>query len=172
MARGYAKSPFLAVAGGEPVGPRFSPSAGHALRSLSRVSLRLHSFYALPDPSPASDDVSNTPGFGETHFTCPSCRQPADQVWLNVYAAPISNPAGTPLRIAGADLERLRQNPQFPPEVRDMKVAYWNRVNSGAVFLDRWAPVQTDLFVAGMELSVCLGCRATAVWLGGQRVYP
>ena len=44
--------------------------------------------------------------------------------------------------------------------------------NGGDVFLDRWAPVQTDLFVAGMELSVCLGCRATAVWLGGRLAHP
>jgi len=93
-------------------------------------------------------------------------------VWLNVYAEPVSNAAGVPLRIAGADLERLRQNPQLPPEVRATKVAYWNRVNGGAVFLDRWAPVNTDLFVAGMELSVCRSCRATAVWLGGKMVYP
>jgi hypothetical protein len=32
--------------------------------------------------------------------------------------------------------------------------------------------VQTELFVAGMELSVCRACRATAVWLGGRMVYP
>jgi hypothetical protein len=116
--------------------------------------------------------LKNAPEFGQTHFTCPSCKEPADHVWLNVYAEPVSNEAGVPLRIAGADLERLRQNPQFPPEVRDTKVAYWNRVNSGAVFLDRWAPVHTELFVAGMELSVCRRCRATAVWLGGKMVYP
>ena len=30
-------------------------------------------------------------------------------------------------------------------EVREQKVNYWNRVNAGEVFLDRWAPVQTDL---------------------------
>lgn len=107
-----------------------------------------------------------------TCFTCPSCEKVADQVWLNVYASPVNNPAGVPLRIAGDDLERLRNNTQFPPEVRDQKVAYWNRVNSGDVFLDRWAPVQTDLFVAGMELSVCRSCGATAVWLGGDRVLP
>jgi hypothetical protein len=93
-------------------------------------------------------------------------------VWLNVYAQPVSNPAGVPLRIAGAGLEQLKANPQFPPAVRDQKVAYWNRVNGGDVFLDRWAPVQTELFVAGMELSVCRSCRATAVWLGGRMVYP
>jgi hypothetical protein len=45
-------------------------------------------------------------------------------------------------------------------------------VNGGEVFLDRWAPVQTDLFVAGLELSVCRECLATAVWLGGRRVHP
>jgi hypothetical protein len=118
------------------------------------------------------DTLSNAPAFGQTHFTCPSCKETADQVWLNVYAEPVSNAAGVPLRIAGADLERLRQNPQFPPEVRDTKVTYWNKVNSGAVFLDRWAPVHTELFVAGMELSVCRSCRATAVWLGGKIVYP
>jgi hypothetical protein len=116
--------------------------------------------------------LNTAPTFGQTHFTCPSCKEAADQVWLNVYAEPVSNAAGVPLRIAGADLERLRQNPQFPPDVRDTKVAYWNRVNSGAVFLDRWSPVHTDLFVAGMELSVCRNCRATAVWLGGKMVYP
>ena len=115
---------------------------------------------------------SNEPAFGQTRFTCPGCAELADQVWLNVYAEPVSNPAGVPLRIAGADLERLRQNPQFPPEVRDTKVAYWNRVNNGDVFLERWAPVQTELFVAGIELGVCRNCRATAVWLGGKMAYP
>ena len=123
-----------------------------------------------------SDDSGRSPAiapaFDLPRFTCPNCHQLADQVWLNVYAQPVSNPAGVPLRIAGAGLVQLSQNPQFPPEVREQKVAYWNRVNSGDVFLDRWAPVQTELFVAGMELSACRNCRATAVWLGGRLVYP
>ena len=84
----------------------------------------------------------------------------------------MNNPSGVPLRIAGADLVRLSQNPQFPPQVREQKLAYWNRVNSGNVFLDRWAAVQTDLFVAGLELSVCRNCMGTAVWAGGRMVYP
>ncbi len=54
--------------------------------------------------------------------------------------------------------------------MREQKVAYWNRVNNGEVFLDRWAPVQTELFVAGMELSVCRSCTALSIWLGGQLV--
>lgn len=121
-----------------------------------------------------SDDqtAGNEPAFDKTRFSCPTCREVADQVWLNVYAQPVNNPAGVPLRIAGADLQRLSQNPQFPPAVREQKVAYWNKVNGGAVFLDRWAPVQTDLFIAGMEVSVCRACTATAVWLGGRMIYP
>jgi len=121
-------------------------------------------------PTPGHDGIA--PAFDRARFTCPGCHQMADQVWLNVYAQPVSNPEGLPLRIAGEGLERLRQNPQFPPDVRAQKVAYWTRVNNGDVFLDRWAPVQTDLFVAGMELSVCRACMATAVWLGGRMVYP
>jgi len=77
-----------------------------------------------------------------------------------------------PLRIAGEGLEMLKRNPQFSPDVLEQKVAYWNRVNDGDVFLDRWAPVQSDLLVAGMELSVCRDCMATAVWLGGERIWP
>jgi hypothetical protein len=119
-----------------------------------------------------NDSSHQAPAFDRTRFTCPACQASADQAWLNVYAAPVNNPAGVPLRIAGADLERLARNPGFPPEVRDAKVAYWNRVNGGAVFLDRWSPVQTDLFVAGMEVSVCLACHAVAVWLGGRMVHP
>lgn len=112
------------------------------------------------------------PDFQKSRFTCPSCTETADQVWLNAYAQPISNPEGVPLRIEGAGLEMLSRNPQFTPEVREQKVEYWNKVNSGEVFLDNWAPVQTDLFVAGMELSVCRNCMAMAVWLGGVRVHP
>jgi len=110
--------------------------------------------------------------FQKTRFVCATCAEEADQVWVNAYVAPINNPAGVPLRIAGEGLEMLKQNPQFPPEVREQKVAYWNRVNSGDVFLDRWAPVQSDTLVAGMELSVCRSCMAIAVWLGGERVWP
>jgi hypothetical protein len=122
--------------------------------------------------SERDDNSTVAPAFDRTRFTCPNCQVLADQVWLNVYAQPVSNAEGVPLRIAGAGLEQLKANPQFPPAVRDQKVAYWNRVNAGDVFLDRWAPVQTELFVAGMELSVCRNCRATAVWLGGRMVYP
>ncbi|MDQ1302058.1 MAG: hypothetical protein QG595_41 [Pseudomonadota bacterium] len=124
---------------------------------------------APPDP-PGSTRIA--PAFNLPRFTCPSCHELAEQVWLSVYAAPISNPAAIPLRIAGADLERLGRNPQFSPQVREQKLAYWNKVNSGAVFLERWAPVQTELFVAGMEISACRNCRATAVWLGGRMVHP
>ncbi|HEX9230207.1 MAG TPA: hypothetical protein VF885_26705 [Arthrobacter sp.] len=112
------------------------------------------------------------PAFDRTRFTCPSCHALADQVWLNAYAEPVNNPAGVPLRIAGEGLEQLKRNPAFPPAVRDQKVAYWNRVNGGEVFLDRWAPVQTNLFVAGLELSVCRQCMGLAVWLGGRMIHP
>ena len=110
------------------------------------------------------------PEFQQTRFWCASCKNDTDHAWLNVYAAPVNNPAGVPLRIEGEGLEMLSRNPQFPPDVREQKVAYWNRVNNGDVFLDRWAPVQSDLFVAGMELSVCRECMATSVWVGGKRL--
>jgi hypothetical protein len=112
------------------------------------------------------------PAFDRHRFTCPHCQQLADQVWLNAYAQPVNNPEGVPLRIAGEGLERLARNPAFPPPVREQKVAYWNKVNGGAVFLDRWAPVQTDVFVAGLELSACRACMGLAVWLGGRMVHP
>ena len=112
------------------------------------------------------------PDFQSKRFTCPSCEKLTDQAWFNTYANQITSPEGFPLRIQGAGLEMLSQNPQFPPEVRTQKVAYWNKVNNGKVFLDRWAPVQTDLFVAGMEVSVCHECMQAAVWLGGKMVYP
>ena len=127
----------------------------------------------MTDPAPRSNSgPAVPPAFDRTRFTCPACQALTDHAWLNVYAEPVNNPAGVPLRIAGEGLKQLAENPRFPPEVRDQKVAYWNRVNAGDVFLDRWAPVQTDLFVAGMELSVCRQCLAPAVWLGGRRVYP
>lgn len=114
----------------------------------------------------------NNPDFQSTQFTCPHCQEESQQTWLNAYASQVANPMGVPLRIAGEGLEQLKRNPQFPPDVRDQKVAYWNRVNGGDVFLDRWAPVQTDVFVAGMEISVCHACSQLAVWLGGEIVYP
>lgn len=123
----------------------------------------------MADPS---TDRPQPPAFDRARFTCPACHALADQVWLNAYAERVSNPAGIPLRIAGEGLEQLKQNPAFPPAVRDQKVAYWDRVNAGEVFLDRWAPVQTDLFVAGLELSVCRRCMGVAVWLGGRMVHP
>ena len=114
----------------------------------------------------------NEPDLEKTEFNCPSCGTLARQTWLACYAEQITNQAGVPLRIQGADLERLANNPQYPPEVRAQKVDYWNRVNGGAVFLERWAPVHTDVFVAGMELSFCNACGAVAVWLGGDLVHP
>lgn len=112
------------------------------------------------------------PSFELRRFTCPSCDQVSDQTWFNTYANPINNATGVPLRIEGADLRRLSENPEYPPAVRRQKVAYWEKVNSGEVFLDRWAPVQSDIFVAGIELSVCHACMNVAVWLGGEIVYP
>lgn len=112
------------------------------------------------------------PAMTLNRFNCPSCDELTDQVWFNAYLERISNPVGSPLRIAGDDLKRLSENPQFPPEIREQKVAYWNKVNSGEVFIDRWAPVQTDIFVAGMEISVCRACMEIAVWLGGRLAHP
>lgn len=116
--------------------------------------------------------TEQTPSIDSTHFECPSCGEVSEHVWCSTYAAPVNNPDGTPLRIQREGLEMLKNNPQFPPEVREQKVAYWNKVNSGEVFLDRWAPVQTDLFVAGLEISVCRSCMAAAIWMGGKLVYP
>lgn len=112
------------------------------------------------------------PSLQSTRFTCPSCKELAEQAWFSCYADQISNAAGVPLRIQGDDLKRLSENPQFPPPVREQKVEYWNKVNRGEVFLDRWAPIHSDLFVAGMELSVCHACMQAAIWLGGEMVYP
>ena len=115
-----------------------------------------------------SDQIE--PDFQSTRFTCPSCKELSDQAWFNLYAEQVNNPSGVPLRIQGEGLEMLKNNPQFPPDVREQKVAYWNKVNSGELFLDRWAPVQTDLFVAGLEMSVCRSCLAPLMWKGGQRI--
>ena len=112
------------------------------------------------------------PSFSSRRFTCPHCHEVADQAWLNLYASQINNPGGLPLRIAGEDLKRLSENPQFPPDVREQKIAYWNRVNSGEVFVDRWAPVQSDLLVAGLEASACHACMNVAIWRGGEIIYP
>ena len=116
--------------------------------------------------------AETTPPVLSTHFTCPSCNELSDQSWFNAYMSPINNPAGVPLRIQGEDLERLRRNPQFPPDVLKQKIAYWNRVNAGEVFPDRWAPIQSDVLMAGMEISICHACSQAAIWLGGERVYP
>lgn len=117
-------------------------------------------------------DQDIAPSFKLARFTCPNCNRLADQAWFNTYANRISSPEGVPLRIEGADLERLSQNPQFPPDVRAQKVEYWTKVNNGEVFLDRWAPIHSELFIAGMEISICHACMAAAVWLGGEMVYP
>ena len=119
----------------------------------------------MPEPAIA-------PSFALSSFNCPSCNELTEQVWFNTYANRINSPEGVPLRIQGADLERLSQNPQFPPDVRKQKVEYWTKVNNREVFLDRWAPIQSDLFVAGMEMSVCHACLKAAIWLGGEMVYP
>jgi hypothetical protein len=116
--------------------------------------------------------TTTEPSFQSTRFTCPCCNTLAEQSWFNAYVSPVNNPAGVPLRIQGADLERLSQNPQFPPDIREQKIAYWNRVNDGGVFLDRWAPIQSDVLVAGMEISVCHACTQPAVWLGGKLAFP
>lgn len=116
--------------------------------------------------------TSEKPALDSPAFVCPSCNELSDQAWFNTYANRINNADGVPLRIQGADLKRLSENPQFPPEVRKQKVEYWSRVNAGEVFLDRWAPIQSDLFVAGMELSVCHNCMHAAIWLGGKMIYP
>ena len=118
------------------------------------------------------NEQTTEPALDSTRFTCPSCNKLSDQTWFNTYANRIDNMAGVPLRIQGADLERLSRNPQFPPDVRKQKLEYWRRVNAGEVFLDRWAPIQSDLFVAGMELSVCHDCMHSAIWLGGEMIYP
>jgi hypothetical protein len=117
-------------------------------------------------------DTPITPDFQLNRFTCPGCDKVTDQAWFNTYANQIMNAEGVPLRIQGAGLEMLSKNPQFSPEVREQKVAYWNKVNNGEVFIDRWSPVQTDTFIAGMEVSVCHDCMQTAVWLGGKMIYP
>ena len=77
-----------------------------------------------------------------------------------------------PLRIQGEGLTQLAANTAFPVEVRNRKIDYWNRVNSGQVFLEKWVPVHTDLFIAGLEISVCRSCVNAAIWLGGEIVYP
>lgn len=117
-------------------------------------------------------DQTVKPAFNLSRFNCPHCGELADQAWFNTYANPIMSPSGVPLRIAGADLERLGKNPQFSPDIREQKLAYWNRVNSGDVFLDRWALIQSDIFIAGMELSACHNCPQVGIWLGGEMVYP
>lgn len=113
-----------------------------------------------------------TPSFQSTRFTCPNCNELSEQGWFNAYMSPVNNPAGVPLRIQGADLERLSRNPQFPPDVLEQKIAYWNKVNCGEVFPDRWAPIQSDVLMAGMEISLCHSCTKPAIWLGGKLVYP
>jgi hypothetical protein len=112
------------------------------------------------------------PSIDSRYFTCPSCGVASQQAWFNLYADPINNEEGVPLRLDEAGLQRLRNNPMFTEEVRRTKVEYWERVTGGEVFLDRWAPCQSDIFLTNTAVSACHACRKPAIWLQEKIIFP
>ncbi len=112
------------------------------------------------------------PAINRRVFTCPHCRETIEQVWFNLYADRVNNEQGLPLRLTAADLQRLRDNPTFSEAKREQVVNYWERVTAGEVFLDRWAPAYSEIFVANLALSACTACQQSAVWIRDQMVHP
>lgn len=105
-------------------------------------------------------------------FVCPHCKVESAQTWFQLYADPIRNEQASPLQLDEDDLERLRTNPSFSEEKRRQVVNYWERVTAGDVFLDRWAPCYSEIFVANLSLSACQHCRKPTIWLRDQIVFP
>ena len=112
------------------------------------------------------------PSIDSRYFSCPHCGVVSQQSWFNLYADPISSEAGVPLRLDKSGLQRLRDNPMFTEEVRRQKVSYWERVTGGEVFLDRWAPCHSDIFVTNTAVSACHNCQQPTIWLRDEIIFP
>jgi len=117
-------------------------------------------------------DQNIEPSIERTIFTCPHCQETGRQAWFNLYADQIRNEQGLPLRLGESDLQRLRDNPTFSEDKRKQVVGYWERVVSGKVFVDRWAPCYSELFVANVSLSICHACEDPVIWLRDQIIHP
>ena len=112
------------------------------------------------------------PAIDSRRFSCPHCGVLAQQSWFNLYADPINSPSGVPLRLDETGLQQLRDNPMFTEAVRRQKVDYWERVTGGEVFLDRWAPCQSDIFLTNTAVSGCHSCGQPAIWLRDRIIFP
>jgi hypothetical protein len=112
------------------------------------------------------------PKIDSKFFECPHCKAESAQTWFQLYADPIRNEGGSPLQLDEDDLERLRTNPSFSEEKRSQVVNYWERVVAGDVFLDRWVPCYSEMFVANLSVSACHACRNPTIWLRDQIVFP
>lgn len=117
-------------------------------------------------------DKKIPPSIDSRYFSCPHCGNVAEQAWFNLYADPINSEAGVPLRLDDSGLQRLRDNPMFTEEVRRQKVDYWERVTGGEIFLDRWAPCASDVFLTNTAVSACYDCRKPAIWLREEIIFP
>ena len=117
-------------------------------------------------------DEHITPSIDSHYFSCPHCAVVSEQSWFNLYADPVSGEARVPLRLDKSGLQRLRDNPMFTEEVRRQKVNYWERVTGGEVFLDRWAPCHSDIFVTNTAVSACHSCQQIAIWLRNEIIFP
>jgi hypothetical protein len=117
-------------------------------------------------------DEPIAPALDSRYFNCPHCGVLSQQSWFNLYADPINSPEGVPLRIDESGLQRLRENPMFTEEVRQQKVDYWERVTAGKIFLDRWAPCHSDIFVTNTAISGCHNCQQPAIWLRDKIIFP
>jgi hypothetical protein len=118
-----------------------------------------------------SDDYVS-PSIDSCYFSCPHCGVVTQQSWFNLYADPINSETGVPLRLDESGLQRLRENPMFTEDVRRQKVDYWERVTGGEVFLDRWAPCHSDIFMTNTAVSACHNCLKPSIWLQDKIIFP
>ena len=111
------------------------------------------------------------PAIDRSKFTFPHCAVTGPQAWFNTYADRVTNHE-VPLRLSNADLERVRTNLMLSEARRAKAVPYWEKVMAGGVFLDRWVPSDSDIFVANLTISARHNCEQPAIWLREQMVYP
>ncbi len=116
------------------------------------------------------------PSIKETAFDCPHCGAFTTQYWFVMYARELDDERPLPLIPDGIWLEsiheELAQGERQIPSKAETMLDWYNKMNTGLVFLEKKEDSYADCTVHNLYISKCYHCKKIAVWIHDNIVFP